>query len=383
MNKILATLIGKEKNSLTFLVVLCLLSQMVAYYKFGFFVSEDSAMYITDAQSIIDGVWPMKRNFWYSSYSFVIAVIIFFGGKATDIVIVQALTSVLASIGIYKLTQRITRNNTSAFVATILYILWFKIHQWNMIVYTDALFTSATVITIVMIHFSTKKIHYLFSFFASIFTILLRPTGIGFLVAILAYLIFNLFKTGRISKFYKFQFIIFSSVLIILLLNFVLRNYISSFLESYAKAEIIYPNISLNVARSEDLIIPEAHFPPLIRLVIFIFSNPIYFTKISLIKAALLLAHVKPYYSLFHNAVICIFLYPIYYFMLKGMNSFAGSNIKLFMLIFILFQVITVSLTSENWDGRFLLPILPYVFIIASFGITDLIESKLKLLKIH
>jgi len=131
------------------------------------------------------------------------------------------------------------------------------------------------------------------------------------------------------------------------------------------------------------LIIPEAHFPPLMRLVIFIFSNPIYFTKISLIKAALLLAHVKPYYSFFHNAVICIFLYPIYYFMIKGMNSFVGSNIKLFMLIFILFQVITVSLTSENWDGRFLLPILPYVFIIASFGITDLIESKLKLLKIH
>ncbi len=35
----------------------------------------------------------------------------------------------------------------------------------------------------------------------------------------------------------------------------------------------------------------------------------------------------------------------------------------------------TVSMTSENWDGRFLLVILPFVFICSAVGISKLLKK--------
>lgn len=382
MNKysiIILSTIRNEKYGLSILISLWLLAQIIAYLKFGIFVSVDSVMYIEDAQLINEGIWPGHRNFWYSSYSFVLAIIEFLGGKPTDIVFIQVLMSGFALLGIYKLTQNISKNNISAFIATLLYVSWIKIHQWNMIVYTDSLFTSATIITIALIHFSTTTKLYLLSCIATIFTILIRPTGIGFLLAVLGQFLFRLFRVKQIKRFQKIQIVSIASLIFLLLLNFVLRDYIGSFLESYTKAELIYPNISLSLNKPTSLVLPNHQYPALIKMLQFIINNPIYFAKISLIKAFLFLAHVKPYYSIFHNVAICIFLYPIYYFMIRGLKSFASSDIKIFMIAFISFQIMTVSLTSENWDGRFLLPVLPYVFIIASFGITDLVERRLNI----
>lgn len=378
MKKKYPLLFYDEKYALSILLTLWVLSQLVAYIKFGIFVSVDSTKYIHDAQLINEGFWPEQRNFWYSAYSFLLATIQYFGGEPIDIVIVQVFASGIASVAIYKLTQKISQNNASAFVATLLYISWIKIHQWNMILYTDSLFTSATIISITMIHFSTNRIHYLISFMAVIFTILIRPVGIGFVIAIGGYVVFNLLNQKQIKRSFGILIVAISTLFCILLLNFVLRDYVDSFLESYAKAEIIYPNISLNVDKPDDLIMPNNQYPPIIKLSLFIINNPLFILKISLIKAILFLAHVKPYYSIFHNTLICLFLFPIYFFMLKGLKLFNINGLKIYMIIFISFQIITVSLTSENWDGRFLIPILPYIFIISSLEISRLAEIKLK-----
>ena len=119
MNKysiIIVSTIRNEKYGLSILISLWLLAQIIAYLKFGIFVSVDSVMYIEDAQLINEGIWPGHRNFWYSSYSFVLAIIEFLGGKPTDIVFIQVLMSGFALLGIYKLTQNISKNNISAFI---------------------------------------------------------------------------------------------------------------------------------------------------------------------------------------------------------------------------------------------------------------------------
>jgi hypothetical protein len=92
--------------------------------------------------------------------------------------------------------------------------------------------------------------------------------------------------------------------------------------------------------------------------------------KITTVKALLFLAHVKPYYSFLHNAFIVCFLLPVYFFAIRGVRHILENKMRVLLFVFIGFQVVTVSLTSENWDGRFLLPVLPWVFIVSALGIS-------------
>jgi hypothetical protein len=153
---------------------------------------------------------------------------------------------------------------------------------------------------------------------------------------------------------------------------FLLNNMLSQFtlVESYAKGEVIYPNIRLGVEVPNDLMIPDTSLSPLARLGMFVFYNPFYFAKITLLKLFLFLANVKPYFSWLHNLLITLVLYPLYIFAFLGFKHFHDKICgKYFILGFILAQCLTVMLTTENWDGRFLIPILPFILILSAMGI--------------
>jgi len=351
--------------------------QMLAYLHFGLIKSVDTNMYILDAQNILDGNWPGGRGFWYSGYSLLMAVVLTLGFKPTAIIIFHLIASLLAVLSIYKLIQKITQQNLTAFLGAILYLLWFKFHQWNFIVYTDSLFTSMSVISITLIYYLPHKSQRILLLPVIAFTVLLRPAGIGFLIATVSYFIYNASSANGTFKRYRISILVLVTILGINLMNFILNNFIDSFLASYAKAEIIYPNISLFVVVPSDLVLPSSELSPLMRLAMFAFFNPIYFLKITILKALLFLGHAKPYYSLSHNVFIIGFLVPTYFFAIKGFKNLPLANIKVFCLIFIVFQILTVSLTSENWDGRFLLPVLPFVFILSAIGLSAFLKKEL------
>ena len=152
------------------------------------------------------------------------------------------------------------------------------------------------------------------------------------------------------------------------LLNKMLASYI--LVESYARAEIIYPGITLGVRPPARLAVPGAHLAPLARLVVFIALNPLYFFKIAAIKLLLFAANVKPYYSWAHNSAVAAVLWPLYYFALRGWRRLpARCPAAYFIGGFVGAQALTVALTTENWDGRFLVPVLPFVFVLSALGL--------------
>jgi hypothetical protein len=114
-----------------------------------------------------------------------------------------------------------------------------------------------------------------------------------------------------------------------------------------------------------------------------VFSQPIYFAKLTLLKGLLFVGHIKPYYSGLHNLFIACYLYPCYALAIKGFWMLRKRPVVQAMFVFILFQIITVSLTSENWDGRFLLPVLPLVFVFATAGVKDVVKGYLVLGQIY
>lgn len=362
-------LLNNKKYHLLLLILLWIIVQFIAYYKFGIVSSVDTDLYVFEANVINQGSFPEGRSILYSSYILILAVLQFLHIPIYFIVLIQILFSGIALVCIYKITDSLSQNSFTSLIACLLYIFCFKIHQWNMIIYTDSLFTSCSVISFFLLYFSDSTKKYVLTFLFIGFTFFLRPTGIGLLLALISYLYFII----SINKKTKIVIFISFFVLILIGINFMMTYYISSFIDSYAKAEIIYPNVPLLITPPNDLYIPSQEKLPLLQFIIFLTANFFYVCKLIALKGFLFIIHAKPYYSIWHNLIIILFLLPVYFFAIKGIKLISSKSVLVFFLTFILVQISTVSLTSENWDGRFLFPILPFIFILASFGITHFI----------
>jgi hypothetical protein len=365
-----------EKTQLLILILLWAISQTIAYFHFDMRMSVDSDRYINNAINITQGIFPEGPEIFYYSYSLIIALLHLLGVKPENVIYVHFVTAILSIICIYKLTKKINGNNIVAFIATALYIGWFKFQQWNLIVYTDAMFCHLVIVSVYVLVVAKKPSEWLSAFFLVVFTSLLRPTGVGFLFAVVAYVTYSFSSRLNFHRHAKALACTALTVGSVIFLNVVLGEFIDSFIASYSASEIIYPKITLLVEKPNSLIIPAREHQPIIRLFLFAFGNPIYFAKLSIIKGLLFLGHVKPYYSTAHNIFIVAFLYPMYFLAIKGFRLMNNHELKIFIGTFLGLQILMVSLTSENWDGRFLLPVLPVVFILSSFGISGYLNIK-------
>lgn len=275
--------------------------------------------------------------------------------------VIQILLSCLSAFCIYLSAKEINRSNLAGILSVLLYIGWIPIHEWDTFIYTESLFTSFCILSFTALLFSRNRWHFMLTALLFLFTFFIRPAGFSLAIALTAYLIASIPRKW-------FTFIIpFAGVLtlaVILIGNEIFHSYDP--IPAYASAEIIYPKITLDVKAPADLTIPETG-TPLQKVFFFALYNPFYFIKLFVIKVALFYGNVKPYYSLIHNVVIVLFLYPIYYFAWKGLRRTEEfKKEKFFLASFILANGLIVGLTTENWDGRFLVPLLPFIFILAS-----------------
>ncbi len=313
----------------------------------------------------------------YSSYMFLLAIIGLLNLGYEGIIYVHCLLAIIALYSSYKLAINLTDNKLTAIFAPLFYILWIKFQQWNLILYTDAIFSHMVIISIYALVKSRSVKEIICVILLILFTSFLRPTGLGLLIATSLYFVHKWTRDKKNSIYPTRIALVLLAPFFALFLNAILNDFIDSFMESYKMAEIIYPKINIIVDEPSYLYIPDSNQQPLIRLFLFIITNPIYFIKMSAVKGLLFLGHVKPYYSFFHNLIIVGFLYPIYFFAIKGYLAMKKSSLKLLISSFLIFQFLTICLTTENWDGRFLLPILPLIFILSSIGLSGYSNKKL------
>jgi hypothetical protein len=347
------------------LFLVWLLVQSAFFIKYGARISVDSQLYLADAMNLLTGKWPEGRSTWYISYSTFLAFIFFCGGNNEVVVLVQIGLSGVATFFLYRLTMEIFAERNVEILSVLFYLLWFKIHEWNTFLYTESLFTSCSIISFAVLVKSKSRLQYLGAFLLIIFTFFIRPTGFAFLIGLGCYGFFSI--DHRNLK--KAVWIVSLLVLVgTILLSKMLADY--TLIESYAKGEVIYPNMTLSIEVPAELAIPSQDKPTMMRVLLFGINNPLYFLKLFFLKLFLFLGNIKPYFSPLHNVLIVIVLYPLYFFAVKGFVKYSTQRKeKYFIAGFVIAQSLTVALTSENWDGRFLIPLLPFVFLLSASGI--------------
>jgi len=361
-------LLPPTKGILILIGIWCIIQVLVSQ-AFPLRTSVDTPVFVESATNILHGRWPAGRDIFYISYSLLLAIPLGLGLEPTAIIWLQFGFAIIAIVSIYKMVLLLNGNLQAAFLAGMFYVVWYEFQQWNLIVYSDALFTSLAITSsFVLLRYQKRKSLPLTAILL-LFTIFVRPTGFGILMAALAFFTHRLWKNSTKSSFLKMSYLILTFLFSCLIITFFLKGAIDSFIESYKAAEIIYPKINWLIDPPESFNDPGPNVSPLMRWILIWLKNPVYMIKLSMTKGVLFLAHVKPYYSTFHNLMIAGFLYPMYFFGMKGLKNLPKSPIKTYLLTFVSVQIVTVAMTSENWDGRFLLPVLPFIFVLAALGI--------------
>jgi len=83
--------------------------------------------------------------------------------------------------------------------------------------------------------------------------------------------------------------------------------------------------------------------------------------------------NVRPFRSMAHNLVSLLVLVPCYAsFVYSMISQKVKLQISVFAITYVFLHVLSVSITSDDWDGRFLIPILPVVFIVAGYGVINI-----------
>lgn len=78
--------------------------------------------------------------------------------------------------------------------------------------------------------------------------------------------------------------------------------------------------------------------------------------------------HVRPHYSLRHNALIVLYLLPTYVFLAIGLVRTRHGTLRTLVVLLALGHLTMVAFTWADWDGRFLLHFLPTLFPFAAAG---------------
>jgi hypothetical protein len=344
----------KTERHLTLLSLLWLTMQILVYVQFGIKSSWDSTYYIEIATKLEHGMFPSGRELYYASYALVLASLHAFSLPYETAIIVQLMASFACLVCVYRLGSHLWSEN-AGLLAGILYVVWFKIHQWNFFLYTESLYTSFSVILFWWLFCKTENKKYWPAFAALLaFTFFLRPNSVCLLGGLVVY---------YWPQIKQYKWIVATLLLISIAgLNYMIKSY--DLMGSYQKTEIIYPSISLGMALPNQLQVPNTRLP-LLDLLLFAFYQPVYFLKLFGIKIFLFYSNAKPYFSHFHNTLIICYLTPLYAAFLVSLTRFTQKRELRALASMVFFQGIVVGLTSENWDGRFLIPVLPFVFLVA------------------
>lgn len=353
----------------------CLSAILLQYYTPR--TGHDSGGYLSYSDRIMaEGALVLEAHYgWYVGYVLFITAARSLWDNHLMIVLLQLLCYTLGTWAMYYASYSLFKDRWAAWAAAGLFMLWPDVLYWNYVVMTESLTASLTGGILGLLALYAKRKFTLIWLLPAILVLFwVRPTGVAALVAFAAAWVSTLKVPVAPTRL-----MVLAGILLIpcfyLLLNEMLATFV--LVENYATGEVVYRATSLPdhypgkdqllVEVPTDLVLPEANGRPLDKLLAFIVHNPGYFSKLSMAKLFYFLTHTKPYYSWQHNLLLLLVLLPLYLGMVKTLLSEVLPHpYRIFSGVLVFMHCIIILLTIEDWDGRFLMPLLPVVFLLGS-----------------
>ncbi|WP_426058460.1 hypothetical protein [Hymenobacter sp. B1770] len=359
----------------TLLTALWVLVQLVYLRKFhGPHFANDSFRYLEYAANIAErGYFEPGHNLRYVLYPLFQSLWLWLGAGWWGIVLGQMAVSALATRAVYQGTRRLAEGRPeAAALATLLFIVWPDIQQFNVFLLTESLFISLVALSFgafTRVRHGGRKDWALLLLLLAL-TSLARPNG--FMVGLAAGLAgLNVLRQRRDSRPWRaaLLLLVLCSALLWQALNHQLATYY--LMDTYQRGELIFRYQLWAVHQAEPLNMPPPGTGPAARVLYFAFHNPIYLGRLMLGKLFVFISYLKPHYSLAHRLVGVAVLWPAYLLAVLGARrATIWRPARVFLASIFLLQTAIIMLTVDDWDVRFLAPVLVVVFVLAALELT-------------
>lgn len=345
---------------------LWMLVQGSLFLAFGIRHGHDTPRYLEGAATILRGKLPSGKGGSYLGYLAVVAVTRTVGLGDSGIILLHVLLSGLAAVALYFIGVKLFDQRTGL-VAAFLFLGFLKIHPWNFFILTDSLFISLSVISLALVMYARSWQHWLLAGLVLVWTTLLRPNAF----------VVPLTVVGAALAFWWHQkrFAAAAATALGFALAAPLLLPVVSTMASHERLLLYYKEGTIIPGYEQLRVTPPpraASWPvtsdALLRdLSQFWFAEPVYALKLAAAKLAAFVLTIRPYHQWWYNLLIAATLYPLYILAALGIRRGSRDHYgKVLLLTFVIMQTLIVMVTFDDWSGRFLLPVLPVVFVFAA-----------------
>jgi hypothetical protein len=345
----------------------------------GIRLGGDSGRYLEAAALLVRGEWPRDRAASYLGYELFLAIFTGSGLGLPGVVTAQVVLSGIAAYGLYRLASRLYDARTG-WLAALLYVAYPEIQVWNFYVLTDSVFVSMVVVSVSLLSTTHGAWRRGGALLVTLVASTVRPHGVILLPAVTAYGAWTLLRTRSYVRLGALA-LLMAAVAPAALGILGRRLGHEHLVEQYARGTVIWEYSGLTVPGDLSPRV-AATTNPFLQVLAFAWEHPARLGRLALLRLGFEYLHVRPYYSWRHNAFLLATLLPAYALALLGLRRQAAvPGVRVLLLSVIAFQSLAIALTFADWDGRHLLPILPFVFVFAAAGWWPLWERGLGALR--
>ncbi|MCC7400047.1 MAG: glycosyltransferase family 39 protein [Chitinophagaceae bacterium] len=347
------------------LILAWLIVQSLIFYRFGIVTDFEAVKYINEAKNLLENGTLSSPNFWmYSTQIFLIATAIKFNSGFLSVVIIQLILNIIATYVFYKFIQK-SANKTAAFILTLLLICNYPFQTFNTALQTESIFFSLSIIfscyLLQLKKITLKNLSLVFLFI--ILIIFTRPTGLYFVPATALYLFFHFFRS----------FPVFLKLGIIVLISATFLYFLNAAIGSGGELDFMLP------FRDESIIcgVPALSYTHDIKvsenpnsiygLIYYITHNFTQFIHLAWLRSKAFWGLFRSYFSLGHNLYLGLYFFPVYLLVLLSIREWCHKNRHTFLycLSLVLITWAGVILTCDDWHNRFLLGMMPFIYILS------------------
>lgn len=341
---------------------------LLLYFLLGTKYAIDTARFDSEASAWLSGTFETSYHFWYSGYIAILTLCRLLFSSIYPSILIQCGVSLSATLLFYKGLCSILKNEFTAFIAAGLTILYLPIQQWNVCLLTESFFISSILIFVWAYSIEDKRTKWFSLYIIAAFTATLRPNGGILLIALFILTAREILTKQNRLYIYTTGLLLLTGILF--LLNNTTDIFYQFMIGSFAKGEIIcgYNGWTIPVETPASVSTSEGSIVKIFSLMI---EQPLKILQLGCCRLVALWTDVRMYYSPLHNICISLLLFAAY--LLAGIgiryyrNVYAG--LFLFTLIYTGLNSLLVMITYADWDGRFLAPLLPAIFIWTALGI--------------
>ncbi len=339
----------------------------------------DAYRYLDGAERVINHQKFIEDESKYTGYIFLIAFVKTAGMDLSFVLIMQLIFALLASLALYDIGKSITKSKAAGLLAAGFYLINPFITQWHLFIHTESFYSSMLTISTWTIYKAVIKNNlkfYIISLIIISYTALIRPNGL------IIFPIFFCFAIIAQKINLKIKIISVASIIITF---FLILIYVPVFsnnvkvLETHdllLKGEIIWGHKESQLDMPKETA-SENNYSKLGFM--YILKHPITVTKLAIHRvAAELLPIYRPWNSTKFIIRFLLWMLPAYILSLIG-AVFLRRNIGISIIMSIIIShLFIIACTYSDQEFRFLMYILPLIYLMGVFGLYEVYKKILK-----